>query len=119
MSSTESYLWTYFHEAIAPTCVLNPLVNPYQDIFLRIAASTGKTSPLFSIIMAISARERCMLGNSDFHGLALGYHHRAVRLLRHETAKMEQGILDQSSEAQILATVMALVFLDVRETRHV
>lgn len=113
MSPVESYLWNYFHGAIAPACVLNPAVNPYQDIFLRIAASTGKASPLFNIVMAISARERAILGDESYHRVALGYHHQAVRLLRLETVKMEQGVSDQMSKAQILATVMALVFLDV------
>lgn len=113
MSSVELYLWNYFHGAITPTCVLNPAVNPYQDIFLRIAASTGKASPLFNIVMAISARERSILGDERYDRVALGYHHQAVRLLRLETVKMEQGVSDQTSKAQILATVMALVFLDV------
>jgi hypothetical protein len=113
LSSTECHLWQYFHGAIAPTCVLDPAVNPYQDIILRIAASTGKSSPLFNIVMAISAREHSILGRGDFHTIALRYHNQAVRLLRLETTKMEQGVSDQASKAQILATVMALVFLDV------
>ena len=113
MSPVESYLWDYFHSAIAPSCVLDPAVNPYQDIILRIAASTGKTLPLFHIIMAISARERAILGDGKYNRVALSYHHQAVRLLRLETVKMEQGVSDQISKAQILATVMALVFLDV------
>lgn len=114
MSKMEVYLWTYFHGAIAPTCVLNPSVNPYQAILLRIAASTGKSSPLFNIIMAISARERSILGSREYDSVALGYHHEALRLLRKETCKMEEGTMDQSSQAQILATVMSLIFLDVR-----
>ncbi|KAK7229832.1 hypothetical protein V2G26_002002 [Clonostachys chloroleuca] len=113
MSKMEVYLWTYFHGAIAPTCVLNPSVNPYQAILLRIAASTGKSSPLFNIIMAISARERSILGSREYDSVAIGYHHEALRLLRKETCKMEEGTMDQSSQAQILATVMSLIFLDI------
>lgn len=113
MSPIESHLWTYFHEAIAPTCVLNPRLNPYQDIILRIAASTGNTSPLFHSIMAISASQLYILGNRTFHSSACDYRHQALRRLRLETIKMEGGPLDQASRAQILATVMALVFLDV------
>ncbi|KAL2210940.1 hypothetical protein CC79DRAFT_546902 [Sarocladium strictum] len=113
MSSMELYLWTYFQEAIAPTCVLDPSQNPYQGILLRIAASTGKSSPLFNVIMAISARENHILGSTRFDSVALSYYSRAVCLLRHETLKMEAGTLDRASEAQILATVMALMFLDI------
>lgn len=113
LSSAESHLWTYFHKAIAPTCVLNPAINPYQDVILRIAAFTGNTSPLFHAIMAISASQLHILGNLDFYPLSWDYRQRALRSLRQQTTKIEQGTTDKSLEAQILATVMAMVFLDV------
>lgn len=113
LSPAESHLWTYFHKAIAPTCILNPAINPYQDIILRIAAFTGNTSPLFHAIMAISASQLYILGNESFYYLSWHYRQRALRSLRLETVKMEQGAVDQPLEAQILATVMAMVFLDV------
>lgn len=113
LSSAESHLWTYFHKAIAPTCVLNPAINPYQDVILRIAAFTGNTSPLFHAIMAISASQLHILGNQDFYPLSWDYRQRALRSLRQQTTKIEQGTTDKSLEAQILATVMAMVFLDV------
>ena len=109
----ESHLWSYFHQRIAPTCVLNPAVNPYQDVILRIAASTGKESPLFRSIMAISSSQLYILGNQDYHSSSWDYRYQALRALRLETGRMEQEALGQASEAQILATVMALVFLDV------
>lgn len=113
MSPAESHLWTYFHKAIAPTCILNPAINPYQDIILRIAAFTGNTSPLFHAIMAISASQLHILGNENFSFLSWHCRQKALRSLRLETIKMEQGSIDQPLEAQILATVMAMVFLDV------
>lgn len=113
LSPTESHLWTYFHKAIAPTCILNPAINPYQDVILRIAAFTGTASPLFHAIMAISASQLYILGNLDFYSLSWSYRQRALRSLRLQTIKMEEGASDQAVEAQILATVMAMVFLDV------
>ena len=114
MTPEETRLWSYFHQRIAPSCVLNPALNPYQDIILRIAASTGNESPLFRSIMAISSSQLYILGNHDYHSPSWDYRYQALRALRFETGRMEQEILDQASEAQILATVMALVFLDVR-----
>lgn len=113
LSPSESHLWAYFHNAIAPSCVLDPARNPYQDIILRIAASTGNSSPLFHSIMAISASQRYLLGNKEFYEPSWAYRHKALQSLRHQTTKMEDVVGDQSLEAQILATVMAMVFLDV------
>ncbi|SPO01040.1 uncharacterized protein DNG_03788 [Cephalotrichum gorgonifer] len=113
LNPEESHLWSYFHQRIAPACVLDPALNPYQDVILRIAASTGNMSPLFRSIMAISSSQLYILGNQDYYSSSWGYRHQALRALRLETARMERDILDQASEAQILATVMALVFLDI------
>lgn len=114
MTPKESHLWSYFHQRIAPSCVLNPAINPYQDVILRIAASTGSESPLFRSIMAISASQLYILGHQNYLSSSWDYRYQALRALRLETARMEQQVLNQASEAQILATVMALVFLDVR-----
>ena len=64
--------------------------------------------------MAISSSQLYILGNRDFHSSSWDYRCQALRALRFETAQMEREIMDQASEAQVLATVMALVFLDVR-----
>lgn len=114
MTIEESRLWSYFHQRIAPSCVLNPALNPYQDVILRIAASTGSESPLFRSIMAISSSQLYILGDRDYHSSSWDYRCQALRALRLETARMEQELMDQALEAQVLATVMALVFLDVR-----
>lgn len=113
LNSSESYLWSYFHNAIAPSCVLDPTRNPYQDIILRIAASTGNSSPLFHSIMAISTSQLYLLGKKDFYESSWTYRQKALRSLRLQTNKMEGNGTDQNLEAQILATVMAMVFLDV------
>ena len=113
LTSEESHLWSYFHQRIAPACVLNPSLNPYQDVILRIAASTGNESPLFRSIMAISASQLYILGDRGYHSSSWDYRYQALRALRFETVRMEQEMLDQASEAQVLATVMALIFLDV------
>lgn len=115
ISSEQLRLWSYFNEAIAPTCVLNPNLNPYQDVILRIAASKGTASPLFNGIMAISASQLYILGDTRFQSLYWDYRDRVLRSLRLETAKVghERMARDPSSAAHILATVMILMFLDV------
>lgn len=116
LTAEQSRLWVYFHQAIAPSCVLNPHLNPYQDVILKIAASTGNTSPLFHAIMAISANQLYILGHKSLSSSLGDYRHRVLRSLRLETTKLEKTTLDAASAAPILATVMALVFLDVGVT---
>ncbi|KAJ3545493.1 hypothetical protein NM208_g2482 [Fusarium decemcellulare] len=113
MSPVEANLWSYFHEHIAPSCVLDPHTNPYQDIILRIAASNGNDSSLFQTIMAISSSQLYILGYQRYHSASWYYRHQALRRLRLETCKMEGHMADVSSLAQILATTMALIFLDI------
>merc|ERR1712000_500652 len=79
LSADESYLWEYFHDAIAPACVLNPAQNPYQDVILRIAASTGNTSPLFLSIMAISSSQLHILGGKRFYVPSCTYRQKALQ----------------------------------------
>lgn len=113
LSPSQSFLWNYFHEAIAPACVLNPQLNPYRDVILRIAASMGNTSPLFHCIMAISASQLYVLGDRKFYQTSCDYRHQALHRLRLETAKLECTPVPATSSAHVLATVMTLVFLDV------
>ncbi|KAF5578859.1 heterokaryon incompatibility protein [Fusarium pseudocircinatum] len=113
ISSVELDLWHYFSVAIAPACVLDPAVNPYKDIILRIAHPGDKTSPVFNIIMAIAAQEKAILGGPKYHSIAMRYYNGAVRTLRLDIIKLNNGLSDQASKASILATVMALVFLDI------
>jgi hypothetical protein len=93
--------------------VLNPARNPYQDIILRIAATTGKASPLFSSIMAISASQLAILGGQQFYLPSWTYRQKALQGLREQTSQIEGEATNQSVEAQVIATVMAMVFLDV------
>lgn len=94
LSSSESHLWAYFHNAIAPSCVLGPARNPYQDIILRIAASAGRTSPLFRSIMAISASQLYILGHNDFYEPSWSYRQIALRSLRQQTNEMKPDASD-------------------------
>ena len=63
--------------------------------------------------MAISASQLYILGKPEFYSPSCTYRQKALRSLRLQTTMIEYGAFDQSLEAQILATVMAMVFLDV------
>ncbi|KAI0018302.1 fungal-specific transcription factor domain-containing protein [Xylariomycetidae sp. FL0641] len=81
LSNSEAYLWNYFDQNVTPQCVLDPSLNPYRNIILRMALSSPG-GPLFHCVLASAANQLNSLGHGEYLPTMWMYRARALRHLR-------------------------------------
>ncbi|KAK3309271.1 fungal-specific transcription factor domain-containing protein [Chaetomium strumarium] len=119
MDSEDSYLWEYFATCVTPHCSLDETTNPYQNVILRVAASSPH-GPLFQCILGASANQLYNLGHASFGAKSWQCRANALALLTRGVtdeacrADMDSSSrLDPDSAAQLIGSAVMLCFSEI------
>ncbi|KAK4234196.1 fungal-specific transcription factor domain-containing protein [Achaetomium macrosporum] len=118
MDREDSYLWEYFATCVTPHCSLDKGTNPYQNVILRIAASSPQ-GPLFQCIIGASANQLYNLGHKSFGAKSWQCRANALALLTKGVtdqayqADTDSQRLDPDSAAQLIGSAVMLCFSEI------
>jgi hypothetical protein len=114
----DTYLWEYFATCVTPHCSLDETTNPYQNVILRVAASSPQ-GPLFQCILGAAANQLYNLGHASFGPKSWQCRANALALLTRgvtdeaSRADMVSSPLDHDSAAQLIGSAVMLCFSEV------